>query len=132
MAAADPPTEADQQPLDLSRIILAMPVGTTAPGTLFEDLKKKFPNLKVVPNFYGMSEFGRTIAYSMNPAVLGVVGAGSSVKIVDPESGEVLGPNQVGEIMAKSDHVMKGYLNRPGMQPNLHLVLALIKQDCRR
>jgi acyl-CoA synthetase (AMP-forming)/AMP-acid ligase II len=43
-----------------------------------------------------------------------VVGAGTSVKIVDPETGEVLGPNQVGEILAKSDNIMKGYLNRPG------------------
>ena len=122
MALSNPPTDDDHQPLDLSGIILAMPVGTTAPGTLFADLKKKFPNLKAVPNFYGMSEFGRTIAYSMNTAVLGVVGAGSSVKIVDPESGEVLGPNQVGEIMAKSDHVMKGYLNRPGKTPTIKVL----------
>jgi hypothetical protein len=43
-----------------------MPVGTKSPGTLFVDLKKKFPNLRVVPNFYGMTEFGRTIAYSMD------------------------------------------------------------------
>jgi acyl-CoA synthetase (AMP-forming)/AMP-acid ligase II len=53
--------------------------------------------------------------HNIDDRVLGVVGAGTSVKIIDPESGEVLGPNQVGEIMAKSDNVMKGYLNRPGM-----------------
>ncbi len=53
--------------------------------------------------------------HNIDDRVLGVVGAGTSVKIVDPETGEVLGPNLVGEIMAKSDNVMKGYLNRPGM-----------------
>ncbi len=53
--------------------------------------------------------------HNIDDRVLGVIGAGTSVKIVEPESGEVLGPNQVGEIMAKSDNVMKGYLNRPGM-----------------
>ena len=91
-----------------------MPIGTTAPSTLFSDLKEKFPNLKIVPNFYGLTEFGRTIAYSMDTRVLGAVAPGSSVKIVDPESGEILGPNQIGEIMAKGNNVMKGYLNKPG------------------
>ena len=95
IASTDPPLGSDGQDLDLSHVIFAMPTGTTAPETLFRDLKKKFPNLLVVPNFYGLSEFGRTIAYSMDTRVLGAVGAGTMVKIVDSETGEALGPNQV-------------------------------------
>ena len=114
MAHTEPPLCANGSSLNLSRVVFAMPVGTTAPATLFSDLKKKFPNLMVVPNYYGLTELGRTIAFSLDTKILGGVGAGTSVKIVDTETGEALGPNQVGEIMAKSDNVMKGYLNRPG------------------
>ncbi|RXG55470.1 hypothetical protein Avbf_15341 [Armadillidium vulgare] len=32
-------------------------------------------------------------------------------KIICPETGETLGPNQTGEICIKSPTVMKGYLN---------------------
>ncbi len=39
--------------------------------------------------------------------------AGCQVKIVDPLTGELQEPNQVGEIVAKNQTMMKGYLNRP-------------------
>ena len=95
IACTDPPLGSDGQGLDLSNVILALPTGTTAPATLFQDLKKKFPNLLAVPNFYGLTEFGRTIAYSMDTRILGAVGPGTMVKIVDTQTGEPLGPNQV-------------------------------------
>jgi len=37
---------------------------------------------------------------------------GVQVKIVDPLTGELQGPNQVGEILAKNATMMKGYLKR--------------------
>ncbi len=35
------------------------------------------------------------------------------VKIVDPETGETLGPNETGEICCKGYNVMKGYYKMP-------------------
>ena len=39
--------------------------------------------------------------------------AGAAVRIADPDTGELLGPDAVGEILAKSHVPMIGYLNRP-------------------
>ena len=44
---------------------------------------------------------------------LGFVAPDIEVKIVDPETGEILGPHQTGELLIKSLAPMKGYLNRP-------------------
>ena len=62
--------------------------------------------------FYGMSEVG-TISRSFSPSSLGAVVPGVEVKIVDPVTGELQGPNEIGEIVAKTSTMMKGYLNRP-------------------
>ena len=59
-----------------------------------------------------MSEIG-TIARSFSPTSLGALTAGVQVKIVDPVTGELQGPNQVGEILAKTPTMLQGYLNRP-------------------
>ena len=48
-----------------------------------------------VPNYYGLTEFGRAIANSMDMSKLGGVAPGAVVKIVDPETGKILGPNKV-------------------------------------
>lgn len=37
----------------------------------------------------------------------------SQIKIVDPHSGQLLGPNQVGEVLIKSSQMTPGYLNMP-------------------
>ncbi|MGI8588857.1 MAG: 4-coumarate--CoA ligase family protein [Chloroflexia bacterium] len=39
--------------------------------------------------------------------------ANTDCKLVDPESGTELGPNEVGELWIRGPQVMKGYLNRP-------------------
>jgi hypothetical protein len=46
LACTDPTPGPDGQLPDLSKIILAMPVGTISPGNLFAELKKKFTNLR--------------------------------------------------------------------------------------
>merc|ERR1719431_648391 len=60
-----------------------------------------------------MTEMFQAATFSFDVTQLGFVAPDVEVKIVDPETGELLGPNKVGEIMVKSMAPMKGYLNRP-------------------
>ena len=59
-----------------------------------------------------MSEIG-TISRGFSATNLGAVVVGVEVKIVDPVTGDLQGPNKIGEIVAKTSTMMKGYLNRP-------------------
>lgn len=43
----------------------------------------------------------------------------SSTKIVDEETGEKLGANEIGEICVKSPFTMKEYLKRPKVKPQI-------------
>ena len=83
--------------LDLSSVLMVAPAGSTVPPTLCQDLKKNFKNLAAVVNGYGMTEcvgyWG--ISFSMDPTHLGGVAPGCIVKIVDPETGKLCGPNEV-------------------------------------
>ncbi len=106
--------EAQSASLDLSCLFSVIPIGSTVPEDSFECLKKKhFPKLMMVMNMYGQSEFGNVITMSSTPRFLGHVYPGTEVKIVDPETGETCGPNKIGEILARCDFVMKGYLDMP-------------------
>ena len=60
-----------------------------------------------------MTEIGGTLAWTFNLKILGVVHPDSVLKIVNPDSGQLCGPNETGEILAKSSCYMKSYLNRP-------------------
>lgn len=64
---------------------------------------------------YGMTETsGGFVFDSLNNDILGSVGIpliGNDMKIVDMETNEELGPNQVGEILLSGPAVMQGYLN---------------------
>ena len=66
---------------DLSSVGVAIPIGANVPETLCADLKKKFPNLMAVPNYYSMTEFGRTITNSFDSSMLGAVYPGVVVKV---------------------------------------------------
>lgn len=99
--------------LELSSLKIMAPMGSNVPEDTLENLQRTFPNLEKMYNFYSMTEFGALVSLSMNPKTLGMVAPRSEVKIVDPETQELLGPNQSGEIMAKGPSLMMGYLNRP-------------------
>lgn len=42
----------------------------------------------------------------------------TQIKIVDPDNGNVLGPNQTGELWMKSDNMMNGYYKNPEATKN--------------
>ena len=91
MATAAPPNS----DLKLDSVFAAFPMGSTVPPTLFDDLKKKLPSLAIVGNFYSMTEIGVTVAMSFDTQNLGGVSRGVSVKLVNPDTGVICGPNEV-------------------------------------
>ena len=66
--------------------------------------------------FLGMTEVGG-LATIQTPnhkhGSCGTVARNCQIKIVDPESGKVLGANQSGEIWIRSITMMNGYYNNP-------------------
>ncbi|TRY79463.1 hypothetical protein TCAL_06787 [Tigriopus californicus] len=99
--------------LDLKSIKVVAPLGSTVHSEMIRDVKILFPNCVGCLNLYNMSELGPMVAFNMSPRALGGIGTGNIVKIADPDTGEALGPHQVGEIQVKPIFHMKGYLNRP-------------------
>ncbi|CAK1548812.1 unnamed protein product [Leptosia nina] len=74
-----------------------------------------FPNLQGLFQGYGLTETTLALTFSYNSEKSGSVGGvvdNAILKIVNPETKEVLGPNQEGEIYAKGVSVMKGYIGR--------------------
>lgn len=108
----NPPSD---KSLDLSSVTVVAPMGSTVPHSLYDKLKPCFPKLMFVHLGYGMTEIGTTVARSTDPRALGEISKDVLVKLVDPETGTLCGPNEVGEIMVKvlRGNVTKGYLNRP-------------------
>ncbi|GLV33979.1 uncharacterized protein CBL_11138 [Carabus blaptoides fortunei] len=90
---------------------------TIAPAQL-NKLRKLLPHT-VVTHVYGLTElsgmiagFPRDRAAEINTYSVGQIIAGMSCKIVDPETNEILGLNQRGELMIKSNTKMNGYYNK--------------------
>ena len=94
--------------LDLSSVKFVMPMGSTVPESLCEDLQKFMTGMQFVYHIYGMTEIGSTIAVTIDVRNLGVVHANAAVKIVDPNTGKLCGPHETGEILAKGTCYMKG------------------------
>lgn len=66
--------------------------------------------------FLGMTELGGLITLQLpshKNGSCGVVAKNVQLKVVDPENGKVLGPNQSGEIWIKSAIMMNGYYRNP-------------------
>jgi len=71
----------------------------------------------VIKQGYGLTETSPTThtfpdnPKYIKPASIGLLISNTQAKIVDPTSGESLGPNKVGEIWIHGPQVMKGYFN---------------------
>ncbi|XP_036360069.1 4-coumarate--CoA ligase 2-like [Octopus sinensis] len=66
---------------------------------------------------YGLTETSPVVHVSVPPirheGSVGTLIPNTAAKIIDPETNEILGPMQTGELCIKGPQVMKGYLNRP-------------------
>lgn len=79
-----------------------------------EDLVRERIHIPLIRQGYGMTEgtVGFTSQTDRNhkPGSVGMLNSGIWGRIVDPETGEVLGPYQRGELQFKGNTVMKGYI----------------------
>jgi len=99
---------------NLARII---PVGTTVPKSCAHVLRTKFPGVEI-QNVYAQTESG-FLAWSSSLEKLGTIPPGVTIKIVDPETGKLCGPQHHGEICCKNEAMTLGYLNADDQNSSL-------------
>ncbi|VEN48995.1 unnamed protein product [Callosobruchus maculatus] len=107
--------------LDTSSLIKLIVLGGVFPARYREDLQKMIPTTIIIP-VYGCTEVGSITSFfndwpehmqlmKMKPDSVGLPRPGLIIKIVDPETGKSLGPNQQGELRVKKKIMMNGYYN---------------------
>lgn len=100
---------------DLSSVAFILVGGATMKGDSQDLLKKQLPNTLAI-QAYGMTELGGLVTVQLADSTsgsCGVVSADCEVKIIEPKVGTALGPNQNGELCAKSPAISKGYYKNP-------------------
>ncbi|ENN74611.1 hypothetical protein HUJ04_004720 [Dendroctonus ponderosae] len=109
---------------DLSHVTYVSWGGTYIDAKYILKLRKIFPNALVYQSYaateigaipFGWRDFDQE-AYNNKLLSVGKVNINTEVKIIDIESGQLLGPNQTGEILIKSPYRMLGYTNLDSSQ----------------
>ncbi|XP_053671372.1 uncharacterized protein LOC128721591 [Anopheles nili] len=81
-----------------------------------EDQVRERLGVAFIRQGYGMSETTLGVlmqdGYDNKPGSVGRVRMGQWVKVIDPETGRALGPNQRGELCFRGSLIMKGYVGR--------------------
>ncbi len=100
---------------DLSSLRYITSTGARLPIDQIRQLKSTFPNVKVF-SMYGLTETKRTLYLppehlDLRPESVGIPIPGTQVWIED-DTGTSMGPNQVGELVVRGRHVMRGYWNK--------------------
>ena len=112
------------EPEDFATLEVAITGAERLPAQVADAFEAKF-GLRPVEG-YGTTETSPLISANIPPnrapgppehsARAGTVGKpppGVQVKVVDPDTGEDLGPGEQGMLLVKGPNVMRGYLNRP-------------------
>jgi len=104
---------------DLSSLRTGIMAGSPCPTETMRQVMDKM-YMKEVTNAYGLTEaspvFTQTDVNDPMEKKVETIGRKhphSEVKIVDPETGKQLGPNQTGEICCRGYNIMKGYYKMP-------------------
>ncbi|KAE9554277.1 hypothetical protein FO519_002511 [Halicephalobus sp. NKZ332] len=106
------------QKYDLSSVVSVASGGAPLSQYMIDEVKKKLKNLKYIIQGYGMTEIVSAshlgvLGGSMPPEAIGQLIRGFSHKIVDPQTGRILEPGEVGELCVRGPTLMKGYWRNP-------------------
>lgn len=106
----------DLSPYDLRSLRYLTNTAAALPPSHIAELRKKFPGVTIY-SMYGLTETKRTLYLppewiDRKPGSVGVAIPGTEVWIED-EQGRRLGPGQVGELVVRGRHVMRGYWEAP-------------------
>jgi acyl-CoA synthetase (AMP-forming)/AMP-acid ligase II len=107
--------------MDLSHYVLSSlrymtNTAAALPPAHIQQIREKFPWVTLY-SMYGLTETKRTLylppdQLDRRPGSVGIAIPGTEVWIED-ERGRRLGPNQIGELVVRGRHVMRGYWNVP-------------------
>jgi len=102
----------DLSEYDLSSLRYLSNTAAALPPSHILELKEKFPEA-VLYSMYGLTETKRTLylppeELDRRPSSVGIAIPGTEVWVED-EKGNRLGPNEVGELVIRGRHVMRGY-----------------------
>jgi len=106
----------DLAPYDLSTIRYLTNTAASLPPRHILDLRRKFPSAAIF-SMYGLTETKRTLylppeLLDRKPGSVGIAIPGTEVWLQD-ESGRRLGAGDVGELVVRGRHVMRGYWEAP-------------------
>ncbi|KAL9952228.1 hypothetical protein ACROYT_G039450 [Oculina patagonica] len=103
---------------DLSSLMILSSGAAPLARDLEIGVGKRLPSLVLVRQGYGMTEMtisshGFGMSDKVKPGSVGLLLPNLECKIIDPDTGKILGPNQDGEVCVRGPIVMKGYINNP-------------------
>jgi acyl-CoA synthetase (AMP-forming)/AMP-acid ligase II len=106
----------DLAPYDLRSLRYITNTAAALPPSHIAELRKKFPGVTLY-SMYGLTETKRTLYLppewlDRKPGSVGIAIPGTEVWIED-EQGRRLGPGEVGELVVRGRHVMRGYWEAP-------------------
>ncbi len=106
----------DLAPYDLSNLRYISNTAAALPPGHIREIREKFPGVTLY-SMYGLTETKRTLylppdQLDTRPGSVGIAIPGTEVWLED-ESGSRLGANQIGELVIRGPHVMRGYWENP-------------------
>jgi amino acid adenylation domain-containing protein len=110
----------DLNPYNLSHLRYLSNTGAALPPSHIQMLQEKFPGVAIY-SMYGLTETKRTLylppdQLNQRPGSVGIAIPGTEVWIED-ETGNRLGPGEIGELVVRGRHVMRGYWEDPQATP---------------
>lgn len=106
----------DLSPYDLSSLRYVTNTAAALPPSHIAELRAKLPNVTLF-SMYGLTETKRTLylppeQLDRRPGSVGIPIPGTEAWVED-EAGQRLKPHEVGELVVRGRHVMRGYWNDP-------------------
>jgi len=106
----------DLSPYDLSHLRYITNTAAALPPSHITEIRHKFP-WATLYSMYGLTETKRTLylppeQLDVRPGSVGVAIPGTEVWI-ENEEGERAGPGEIGELVIRGSHVMRGYWENP-------------------